>query len=515
MATNKNITIKQFNGTDYDTLYPKTKIEQVEGAYTQQQILSDSTKTMYGLDETAVPDDAFRTIPGKIEPIGTVKTSLRTDLSDDWLLANGEMFDSNQYPGLLDLIPADITKKWPVIEIPQTPFPSPVDGHTTTETTYSGDKYAAKVYGEYLYILFKVPYDSGYGVYLARIKKDFSGDFEISKPISYYVESSTSGFYPEDFAIDETTGKIIVVGSKRYSASASGYGFAFAYADNFDGVWTEGYKSDSVDNYIFPQIEFVNGVAFCAIGVFFTTTASKAFRYAYSINYGHTWTYKEVSLPYNYFNGMVIKKVSDEKILLFYASASINSTSYKAGGSSSSNWGFVIAEFNASSKSLTTLETVKKTSVYGSSPNLGLIPFRGAIICSYSFGSYMYTPETGELSTVSNTAFKNLVGTTSWYDSRIDKYWVITAPLELCVLDNVDIESTVITNVRSIQNENNKTPSDTSLNNYPRMVFNDFHTFIFWPYTGIYTGTYLYGNYSPYWLPTITLDNAYCYIKGR
>lgn len=30
MATNKNITMKQFNGTDYDTLYPKTNVEQVE-----------------------------------------------------------------------------------------------------------------------------------------------------------------------------------------------------------------------------------------------------------------------------------------------------------------------------------------------------------------------------------------------------------------------------------------------------------------------------------------------------
>ena len=59
MATNKNITMKQFNGADYDTLYPKTKVEQVEGAYTQQQILSDSTKGLYGLDNGAVPDEAL------------------------------------------------------------------------------------------------------------------------------------------------------------------------------------------------------------------------------------------------------------------------------------------------------------------------------------------------------------------------------------------------------------------------------------------------------------------------
>ena len=51
--------MKQFNGTDYDTLYPKTKVEQVEGAYSQQQILADSTKTLFGLGADAVPDDVL------------------------------------------------------------------------------------------------------------------------------------------------------------------------------------------------------------------------------------------------------------------------------------------------------------------------------------------------------------------------------------------------------------------------------------------------------------------------
>ena len=32
MATTKNITMKQFNGTDYDTLYPKTVAAQIAGA---------------------------------------------------------------------------------------------------------------------------------------------------------------------------------------------------------------------------------------------------------------------------------------------------------------------------------------------------------------------------------------------------------------------------------------------------------------------------------------------------
>ena len=59
MGVEKNIIMNQFNGTDYDTLYPKTKVEQVEDAYSQQQILADSTKALYGLGNDAVPDDVF------------------------------------------------------------------------------------------------------------------------------------------------------------------------------------------------------------------------------------------------------------------------------------------------------------------------------------------------------------------------------------------------------------------------------------------------------------------------
>ena len=61
MATNKNITMRQFNGTDYDTLYPKTKIEQVKGAYTKQQILTSATAALYGLGASAVPNEVLAT----------------------------------------------------------------------------------------------------------------------------------------------------------------------------------------------------------------------------------------------------------------------------------------------------------------------------------------------------------------------------------------------------------------------------------------------------------------------
>lgn len=37
MATNKNITMKQFNGTDYDTLYPKTIASQIPDVYSKSE----------------------------------------------------------------------------------------------------------------------------------------------------------------------------------------------------------------------------------------------------------------------------------------------------------------------------------------------------------------------------------------------------------------------------------------------------------------------------------------------
>ena len=59
MATNKNITMKQFNGTDYDTLYPKTIASQVDGVYNKTEILTAATAALYGLTGEAVPDDVL------------------------------------------------------------------------------------------------------------------------------------------------------------------------------------------------------------------------------------------------------------------------------------------------------------------------------------------------------------------------------------------------------------------------------------------------------------------------
>ncbi len=111
MATERNITMKQFNGIDYDTLYPKTIASQVDGVYNKEESISDATKTLYGLPSTAVPDDAFKKMPSKvnetsdtINPVGTIQTTVRTDLGSNWLLCDGSSFDPAEYPDLANVL---------------------------------------------------------------------------------------------------------------------------------------------------------------------------------------------------------------------------------------------------------------------------------------------------------------------------------------------------------------------------------------------------------------------------
>lgn len=55
MATNKNITMKQYNGLDYDTLYPKTTPEQVGAVSYEAQTLTDGQKAQARGNINAAP----------------------------------------------------------------------------------------------------------------------------------------------------------------------------------------------------------------------------------------------------------------------------------------------------------------------------------------------------------------------------------------------------------------------------------------------------------------------------
>ena len=52
MATNYNIRLKRFNGTDYDNLYPNTTVEQVSGDWPTNRLLGTITKEQIAQDAT-------------------------------------------------------------------------------------------------------------------------------------------------------------------------------------------------------------------------------------------------------------------------------------------------------------------------------------------------------------------------------------------------------------------------------------------------------------------------------
>ena len=62
MATDKNITMKQFNGTDYDTLYPKTIASQIPDVYSKTDTITAETLSQLGLTADKLPNDAFQQI---------------------------------------------------------------------------------------------------------------------------------------------------------------------------------------------------------------------------------------------------------------------------------------------------------------------------------------------------------------------------------------------------------------------------------------------------------------------
>ena len=69
MATEKNITMKQFNGTDYDTLYPKTIASQIPDVYSKTDTITAETLNRLGLSADKLPNDAFQQIKTLIDNV--------------------------------------------------------------------------------------------------------------------------------------------------------------------------------------------------------------------------------------------------------------------------------------------------------------------------------------------------------------------------------------------------------------------------------------------------------------
>ena len=94
MAEKKNFTIENYNGTDYDTLYPETNSGQV--------LLDSDARVELKLESGSTLDDAIHTIAkdGAVFQVGDTLTTARTNLGNKWLLCNGAQVTNVSYPEL-------------------------------------------------------------------------------------------------------------------------------------------------------------------------------------------------------------------------------------------------------------------------------------------------------------------------------------------------------------------------------------------------------------------------------
>ena len=123
MAEKKNFTIENYNGTDYDTLYPETNSGQV--------LLDSNAQTSTTLPSGSTLDDALA-ILGNVNQfdnrykVGDTMITARTNLGDKWLLCNGEAIIPNVYPELVQLLPSGLcnfrerSSRWEGTSIPYT-----------------------------------------------------------------------------------------------------------------------------------------------------------------------------------------------------------------------------------------------------------------------------------------------------------------------------------------------------------------------------------------------------------
>ena len=97
MAEKKNFTIENYNGTDYDTLYPETNSGQVW----LDSVAQESTN----LESGATLDDALNSITkdGGGFQVGDTLTTARKNLGDKWLLCDGSHALTESYPELGEL----------------------------------------------------------------------------------------------------------------------------------------------------------------------------------------------------------------------------------------------------------------------------------------------------------------------------------------------------------------------------------------------------------------------------
>ena len=110
MATEKEITMKQFNGTDYNTLYPKTVASQIPDVYSKTNTITTETLAQLGLTADKLPNDAFQQIKTLIDGVQS-SVDGKPNIQTSSYVGTGTYGSANPCSLTLELVSTGIKRK--------------------------------------------------------------------------------------------------------------------------------------------------------------------------------------------------------------------------------------------------------------------------------------------------------------------------------------------------------------------------------------------------------------------
>lgn len=209
------------------------------------------------------PAEAFVALPNVLESIGTIKTTVRTDLGEKWLLCNGAGIDPTEYPELSAVLlqSQPITGEWTAVK--DTPFTNAL----------------------------RIVYRNGYWVVCGQ-----SSNSSYPYPYIWYATSiqgpwtavKVSSYYQAIYDIEYFNGYWVV--SAKTTKTSGYYNVYLYYATSLDGPWTS-YQVYSQNSYgTIPRLAVGNGYIVCMYGSVDSYTYIR-----YTTNLAGSWSNKQVS----------------------------------------------------------------------------------------------------------------------------------------------------------------------------------------------------------------------------
>lgn len=279
----------------YDMVRADQPVE-IGDALNKANLLPDDVVAYLGLKQSnPQPKDAFLAVA---DAVGDIKTTVRTDLGEDWLLCNGSPISKANYPQL-------------AATVSPTPFLNQIsdiaysiygieygNGLWVACGTLSGASYVFVSEDTLSWTIKKIADSfSAHQIRFANGKWVCCGETQSQGGVIIFVSDTPLGSWTKKVVASETVyhGLRIEYGNGTwciYASGTSGYYSRLYIATDLLGSWTA--KQCTDNSYMWYQLRFFNGV-WVLVGSGYTSIYSAKIRYANDPN----GTWNEVTLASN------------------------------------------------------------------------------------------------------------------------------------------------------------------------------------------------------------------------